>query len=833
MKRILLLLLPNFFMLMAYGQKISGIVTNQKGEPLPFASITVRGTQSGAIANSKGRYDITIKEGSYTLVCQHVGYRAENKQVIVDKEITVDFTLHLQELSMEEVVIKSGTDPANEIIRQTIKKRNYYNSQVDSFTVDVYIKGLLKSRQIPEKFIKKGTDKEEMGKTGFDSLGRGILFLSESQTEVSFKKPDTYKYKVLSSRQAGGGYGISFPFFINFYVNNVNVFTNLNPRGFVSPISDQAFHFYKFRYEGSFFENGKMINRIKVTPRRKQEPLFNGYVQIIDGEWRFHSLDLVTTKDYQLQLIDTIRLTQIHAHVADDVWRPQNQVVYLAANTFGFEWTGNFLNVYTNYDLNPGFGKNHFTRTIASYDSAFNKKDSLYWSRVRPIPLEPEEQRDFVFKDSLYKKFRDSIMGRAGMDSMNRKQRKPGFNDIVYLGITRRNYSRNGLLTYRLTPLIYALQYNTVEGLAPNFTHSFQYSPWKGKKNFYVDINTRYGISNEHLNGYMTLGIRPKRSFINKYVEVSGGKRVSQFNNQNPIDPFMNTTYTLFRKKNYMKIYENWFGEFRYSNGLESGLKWNLSASYEDRIPLENTTDYSMGKKHRVFLPNHPFELAHIPFQKHQALVASLAFSFQPGQRYIDYPTGKVSIGSKYPTMELQYSKGLKDVLDSDVDFDKWKFSVWDNLNLRLGGAFQYRISIGGFLNSNRVEIPDMQHFNGNQTFPAQRYLNSFQLAPYYRYSNTEKIYALFHAEHHFNGLLTNKIPLFNKLKWTLVTGTNTFFVNRDNYYVEAFVGVENIFKLFRVDFIASYQAVPGNNFGFRLGLGGILGGALNAARKN
>jgi hypothetical protein len=152
-------------------------------------------------------------------------------------------------------------------------------------------------------------------------------------------------------------------------------------------------------------------------------------------------------------------------------------------------------------------------------------------------------------------------------------------------------------------------------------------------------------------------------------------------------------------------------------------------------------------------------------------------------------------------------------------------------VNLRLLGTLRYRISAGGFLNNRQVDIPDFQHFNGNQTIFNLNYVNSFQLAPYYRYSNTEKLYGVLHAEHHFNGLLTNKIPLLNKLKWNLVTGTNTFYVNQDNYYVEAFVGLENILKIFRVDFVTATQAQPGNNYGVRIGLGGVIGGAMRVNR--
>src|SRR5690606_39515031 len=68
--------------------------------------------------------------------------------------------------------------------------------------------------------------------------------------------------------------------------------------------------------------------------------------------------------------------------------------------------------------------------------------------------------------------------------------------------------------------------------------------------------------------------------------------------------------------------------------------------------------------------------------------------------------------------------------------------------------------------------------------------------------------------EHHFNGLLTNKIPLLNQLKWNLVAGANAFYVNSDNNYVEVFAGLENIFKLIRVDVIAGYQSQDATQIG-------------------
>lgn len=295
----------------------------------------------------------------------------------------------------------------------------------------------------------------------------------------------------------------------------------------------------------------------------------------------------------------------------------------------------------------------------------------------------------------------------------------------------------------------------------------------------------------------------------------------------------LNSFYTLVRRQNYMKIYESWFGEGSYTNRMDNGLQFIIKGMYEDRLPIDNTTNYSFfgDKQAKQFSPNYPFEKINAQFMRHQALVASVGIEFKPGQRYIQFPIGKRAMGSKYPTLAFSYEKGFKNILGSDVNFDKWKFIIWDDIDLKLAGRTRYRLGIGGFINDKSVFIQDYQHFNGNQLFFASDYLNSFQLAPYYANSTTAAFYAIGHWEHHFNGLITNKIPFFRRLNWHLVGGSNAFFVNSKNNYVEVFGGVENIFKLFRLDVVGSYLNGKNGTVGLRLGLGGLLGNSIRISR--
>lgn len=840
MRKFLLTPLIFFPVISAFAGRISGTVKNDKGEALPYASILVKGTTIGTTANNNGVYFLDLDPGTYTIVCQFVGYARQEQSIRVERTaIILDFTLLLQQTTMKEVIVRANAeDPAYEIIRNAIKKRPEHLEPLDSFTVEAYIKTLIKTRKLPKKIFGQKIEEKDRQEMGVDSAGKGIIHLSESLTKVAYKKPAKIKLEVLSGRESGsGGYGFNFPTFINFYNNNVTVITSqMNPRGFVSPIADGALNYYRYKYLGTFWEDGKEINRIQVIARRKFEPLFNGIISITEGDWRIHSLELLLTKEYTLQILDTLRIKQIQVPVTRNVWQTKDQVVYFTFNMFGIDATGNFLNVYNKYETEPVFGRRYFNNVVVAYDTTINKKSKAYWDSIRPVQLEPEEVKDYKIKDSARQFRRDSVWTKAYIDSMRKSQGKITVMKVLWNGFTRNNYHPKRPFSWTWEPLLKQISYNTVEGLVVNAQASFRmYSPGL-KRNINFTPHVRYGFSNTHLNAWASLSLT-RRNFnwqegggtINRVNwTMSGGKRVTQFNRESPITPLMNSGYTLFNRRNYMKIYENYFGELVLNKRFDNDLRITGRILYEDRLPIDNTSDFSIFKdKDKIFTPNYPFEKIEEQFTRHQALVASAEIQYQPGQRYIQYPRNKVAIGSKYPTFALGYTMGMDNLLGSDVQFSKWKFSMWDDMNFKLRGLLKYRLSIGGFIDDSKVPIQDYQHFNGNQLIFASKYLNSFQIAPYYRNSTTASFYAVGHLEHHFNGLLTNKIPLFRRLNWHLVAGSNAFFVNRDNNYVEIFAGLENIFKIVRVDVVGSYLNGKQGQFGVRIGLGGLIGGAI------
>ncbi|HET6252435.1 MAG TPA: DUF5686 and carboxypeptidase regulatory-like domain-containing protein [Puia sp.] len=835
----------------AYAIRVTGTVTDDKGSVLAYASILIKGTTRGVTAGNDGKYTLDLAPGTYTLVCQYVGYARKEKKITVGATpVSVDFQLSLQQLSMTEVIVRpGGEDPAYAIIRHAIKKRKDYETPLDSFTCEAYVKTLIRTRKLPDRLFGQQLQEKDKKGMGVDSAGKGIIYLSESLSKIAFKRPDKIKLEVLSGREAGSnGFGFSFPVFINFYNNNVNALGGqLNPRGFVSPIADGALNYYRYHFLGSYFEEGREIDRIQVIPRRKYEPLFSGTIEIVDGDWRIHSLDLLLLKTSQLEILDTVEIRQIHAPVVSDssnpaatssIWQVKDQVVNFSFNILGVEAVGTFLDVYNNYDLTPRFRKRFFNNVFIRYDTAGNRRTRAYWDSIRPVPLEPDEKVNYKVKDSIYAYNRDSMGTKKNRDSLLKEQGPLTYNQLMYFGVRRSNFRQPRPLTYTIDPLFAGVSYNTVEGFNVKLNASLSRALPNGKGTLTFSPHIRYGFHNTHLNPWAELEWR-RRSFnwvgedassSRQTWFLSGGKRVSQFNPDNPISEWVNALYTFWWRRNYMKIYENYFTQLSSTTRFDNGMRLNIKGWYEDRIPIANTTSYSIVKNGRSFTPNYPVEQLDAPFPRHQAVLTSIDLQYQPGQRFIEFPDRKMSIGSKYPTLELQYEKGWNGVLGSDVNFDKWQFSLWDDVNLKLRGLLHYRFSAGGFLNTRSVYIQDYQHFNGNQTIFASEYLNSFQLAPYYANSTTASFYATGHLEHHFNGLLTNKIPVIRRWNWNLVGGANAFYVNGHNNYVEAFGGLENIFKLFRVDLVGSWLNGHYGQTGIRIGLGGLIGGAF---RKN
>lgn len=797
--------------------QLSGKVTAQDGEPLSFASVYIQGTSQGTTTNFDGDYFLELPPGQYKIIFQYVGYRQLLKEVsITEDAFQLDVALEEESVSLKEVVVKADAeDPAYPVIRKAIAKRDYYKKLVDEYSCDVYIKGVNKLLDAPEKIF--GFELGNMGGS-LDSNRQGIVYLSESEAKYFFKQPDLKKEQMISSKISGNDNGFSFnqasSMDFSFYDNFIEIERNL-----ISPIADNAFTYYRYKLKGTLYdEDGRLINKIEVIPKRNEDPAFRGHIYIVEDLWNIQSTELmVLGATIKQPVLDTLIITQVHVPIKEpDTWLLLSQSLDFRAALFGFKVDGNFTGVFSNYNLDPQLGDDFFNNEIFKVERGANEKSLEYWDSIRPVPLTLEENDDYVKKDSLQKIWES----KEYRDSMDRKNNKFKAWDLLF----GYQYNRSFKKTYfSIGSPLTTIMFNPVQGWHGDFDITYR-RVFDEHNTKWVRINPQiqYGLSDKKWR----LGLDFAYNFNNENfsrISLSGGlDKVTQFNAAEPITPTLNMLYSLLAKENYMRIYEKDFIKLGYRRELVNGLFFRGSIEYARRSQLRNTTNYSIFKRDENYLPNLPenFDGIDEPFFDDEAIIFDAQFRIRFDQKYLSYPDQKFIMGSKYPDIWLKYRRG-----GGDLNFDLVRLSVKDDYTFGLVGFMEFDAEAGWFFNNKEMRFFDYQHFNGNQTliFNPERLQSSFLLLPYYE-NSTNDYFVQGHLQHHFNGFVFDKIPLVRKLGLKTVFSASYLYTEEGGNYLEIAYGIENLgfgaLKLFRIDAVASFDEWEYRNFGVRLGIG-------------
>ncbi|WP_350285576.1 DUF5686 and carboxypeptidase regulatory-like domain-containing protein [uncultured Croceitalea sp.] len=818
-KQTLLLGLAIVFIQFSGLAQIVGKVSNIKGETLPFVNIYFEGTINGTTTNDNGIYELEWNTtGTATIVFKFLGYRTKKETLNIDVlPYTLNIVLEEETLQLNEVTVAAGENPANRVIRNAIAQRKKFKEKLETYTADFYSKGLIRIKDAPKKIL--GQDLGDFG-GGLDSTRSGIIYLSETISKIAKQKRE-FKEKIVASKVSGDDNGFSFnnasDVNFSFYHNTVE-FGNL----LISPIADNAFNYYRYRLIGTFYDDNKnLINQIQVIPKRPKDRVFTGTIYIVEDKWAIYAVDLsVTGQQTQIVPVDTIFLKQDFIYSdKSSTWLKVLQSIDFQYGILGFKGDGRFTAGYKNYELRPRFEKKAFTNEVLSFEENANKKDSIFWNQIRPVPLTVEETTDYQTKDSL------QIIRKSQkyLDSVDAVGNKFTLGSLLF-GYTYSNTFKDKY--YTVTTPVANANFNTVQGWHGGF--SFDYLKRDEKKGTRFNMNTGfdYGISDKRFRPTASIAYR-FNNFSRPYLRLRGGSEAVQFNSNNPITPFGNTFVSLFFEDNYAKFYERNFSELFYSQELTNGIYAYLNFGYEDREPLFNTTGYVLiGDDNSDYTSNNPLapgDFTTAAFEPHDIFKFMVNTRIRFGQKYLSYPDGKFSFSEdRFPTLLLGYEKGFASN-NPENNFDQLKIRLYQDFDIGNKGKFGYNFRAGTFLNADDISFVDYQHFNGNRTRVTRgNYLNSFLLLPYYDLS-TNQDYFEAHLQHNFKGYIMQKIPLLNKLNAHLIINGNALATTNNTPYYEFGVALGNLgwkkFRFLRFGYVRSYYngvAEEGINFGLQ-----------------
>ena len=827
MKKVYLLL---FLLITAFtNAQIRGTITDKKGTPLSLVTVLEENTYNGTSSNDQGNYELNIKKtGKHTIVFQYLGFKTQKITVTIDKfPFSQNVQLAEESLSLSEVVINQKDNPANAVIRQAIASKKENSQKTARFKADFYSRGILKVKDLPKKILgQKVGDLDG----AVDSTGTGIIYLSETISKIIFEKPDNLKELIIASKVSGDSKGFSYntarSTIYDFYDNTLDFNSKI-----ISPIADNGFNYYRYKLEGTFQdENNLMINKIKVIAKRDAEPVFEGYIYIVEDSWAIYAVDL-DIKGYRMHqdFVDVMKLKQNFSYNTNNkTWAKNTQSLEFSAGIFGIKFNGKFSYVYSNYEFEKTFAKKTFTNEIVSFENNSNKKDTLFWNKIRPIPLTIEENTDYVKKDSV----RIVRNSKTYLDSIDKKGNKIKFLSPI-TGYSWKNSSEKKSFRYDGLLNLSSFSFNTVQGW--NLDSGFSVRNWKEEeesgKSTSISTKFNYGFSDDRLRFTADYYHR----FNNQNyatLTVFGGNKVNQFNPGEPIAKFINTISTLYFKDNYMKLYNKEFAGATYGQDVGNNFYLKGTLEYQQRKPLFNSTDYTFIKSADVYSSNNPLlpDDDLIPaFEQHHLTKATVFARINFGNKYISRPDGKLNIrNNDYPTLTFGYENAFASN-EKKYEYQLFTSQVQYDFDAGNKGTLGINLKAGTFINGDNISFVDYKHFNGNRTHvgTSARYLNVFNLMPYYS-NSTNKSYFEAHLEHNDKGYVMNKIPLLSKLQSTLVLGFHSLAVPDRKPYTEFTVGLDNLgfgkLKLFRLDYVYSYQnGIQENGIVFGLKILNIL----------
>ncbi len=855
MRTLITLLLISFLCTCASAQTISGRITDaETGEPLPFASIYVPRTKSGAASNADGYFQVDLG-GSNKVVFSYLGYQTQVKTISGGD---ADVQLVSETLDLETVeIISGGEDKSYAVIRRAIAKADYHRNQLDAYTAEVYIKGTGKVNKLPGlvKMLASKEDRKEM-----DEVTKRP-FTSETTSKVEYTRPNNYKQQVLSKLEVGDSdFDANQYFFTSFY-------DPLVAGEMVSPLHPRAFGYYKFEQEGAFVDQDKLVNKIKVIPRSRGEDVFEGYIYIVNGDWSIHSLELTTYK-----LGFQIDITQRQAEVEDHVWMPVTTTLDAEGQIFGVGFEYHYLSTVSDYalTLNPDLGgyvevideksqpeiakqtkkakklseleqrlneggeikRKDLFKLMRNYEKEERKKapepevvksytfvqdstvevitDTASWAKIRPVPLTEQEVLAYAIADSIERQ--DTAVVEVEVNS--------GGEGGIEIGNGKNKKRKNPHLRKTFFPDPF---FNPVEGYALGGRLGFRNT----KKKWSLGVNPRYGIGWKRLSAQADFRLGRSGKNQEPRYKLSGGRFLRQFNDGPAIEPWISTYTNLFSGRNFIRLYERVYGQFDYRKNYGDEWRAEATIAYEDRRAVRNTSNnnwFGLGDEEE-YTANEPFnaERGSVNVVAPAALI-KLGLTWRPGLEYQMNGKRKELIENSAPTITASIRTGLPNIGESASDFTALEASYERRFANGRKGDVDILVRGGAFLNREVVGFPDYKHFATSElTLTSLDPIGSYRLLPYYLES-TNREYLEVYAHYQFRKLLLTQIWKLHLLGLKEDLFVNYLYTPTSDNYTEVGYSIDNIFRILRVEFVSSFRDFKYDDFGVRISIASTFG---------
>lgn len=784
------------FIVTAQELSIKGLVTDTQNEPLAFATIFVEGTTIGVTSDLEGRFNISFEASKgENIVVSSLGFSSDTfliKELL--KESEVQIILRTSEIFLNEVVVKGGGINPSFKIMDSIWDHKAMNTmkQVDNYSCELYSKVELDLYNINRQRFDSSafTRKFSFVLNFIDSTSETPylpLFLTENVSQYYWSSSPYITYNKSKASKISGVNNENLSPILGKLYQSIDVYENfidILDKTFISPLNQNGHGYYKYYIMDSLKRGDETLYKMEFMPKRKHENTFVGYFWYNTSDYALVEVEMEVSKGANVNFVKKAMMHQTFQKVNQAYMLEKDKlVVHFRPTKKSIDLIGRKSDSYKNYQIDlPQFQEILQKEKDKPEEASINASDD-YWAELRHDSLNRNEQFIYHMVDTL--------------------MTIPTFKAYVnIIGFISSGYANVGPIDFG--PWHSAISYDSIESW--RFRAGFRTNN-KFSKRLRLSAYIAYGVLDQDYKQFgqveYTVSKHPWRkltfTYMNDFDLENEGS--DEMDNDNFFAQAIRKDlpqYFVMMNKRQMNY------EFEWSDHFSS--KMNLLQQF-----------------YRPFFP-FQYQLEDRLIDRFGLTEFSFSLRFAYNEKSFKGYFSKAALGTKFPVLQVDYSKGLEGILGGQFNYDKVEFSIRDMFPISNIGKFKYFMKVG----SIEGQVPYLALFipKGNAThyYIASAY-NSMN--PYEFVSDR---FASVSLAHHFDGLILNKVPLLRRLKWRSFVNYRAFggTLNADNkrriegqipvamdgkIYQEVGTGVENVFRILRFDLVWRMSEVNNPRF--------------------
>ena len=835
-KKIVFLLASLFTVWIANGQNtiIKGVVTDSiTGERLPYVSLIFKGTTIGTATDGDGNFSFSALTDVKNLEVSYLGYDTKEVKVIPGKTNNLKIKLVPNGITLNEVVVKPKKEkyskkenPAVKFVKQVIASRESNDPRNhDYFQYDQYGKMVFAMNDYHPKPKKNG----KPGKFDFlidfvDTLDVGTTILPVSEKEkvesVYYRKEPKSEKRIVKGNKSSGVDEIfsrdGIQQFLNEVFREVDIFKNDIPlflQRFVSPLSTIGPNYYKYYLLDTLNVNGQKCVDLGFVPFNSETFGFTGHLFVtLDSTFFVQKAILNVPKDINLNFVSGMTIEQT------------------------FERTLDSTRIITKDDINVNFKLSEKSKGM------YARRLNIYSNHSFD---EPDAERALVFKESApVITLKDAYQQSEDFWTSNRPEEaiKKNPNSVEKL-----------MAKFRSVPIFYITEKVVsvlVSGYIPTnkdpLKSKFEFGPMntaisgnaiEGAR-FRVGGTTTTAFSrNLFFDGYMAYGTKDEKLKYDALVEYSFNDR-KEYRKEFPLNSI---------RLEYMYDINQLGQQYMYASKDNMFLAWkrqkDTRATYLRQAELTYYHEHYNGLAYGAVIRNrreYATEYAVFdrigsdgaisPVKSYDMTELELKFRYAKDEKF--YQTRNLRYPITFDALIFNFSHVMakKDLLGSSYDYHRTDIGIQKRFWFSAFGYIDLITKAGKVWNKVPYPLLILPNANLSYTIQPESYTNMNAM----EFISDE--YASWDLTYYMNGNLLNRLPLVKKLKWREVFcfrglwghltdknnpmngGEGLYLFPNGSYtlgkapYMEASIGIENIFKFLRLDYVwrLNYRDHPG-----------------------